>query len=335
MTKFERIREILKTFYAKQDKLFSEYKKEEAAAKKKYSAEGLKTEFMIKTYPRYAGEARSNADITIHEIENIYEEFKTDFTNWIMKPLQPEILQTLNLINDFGLKLSLSELRIIEKSISDNYFGMRIFAGLTKKAGYNITVPDMETYLKELESVRNNSVFAIKAYAGTSENNFPGRDLIDTWKYNGIDHGEYRIHHLVAAERFLDDGGQLDRVEALWIRLNFPVEYTLSPEEAGRIQNKIDEIIDPYGGAVDKDKADKLSEEIPDILSRLESIPDDFPNRKTAIQYFSLSGAAVEKKEKEEALKNESKIDPAVQQAAEYRASRFEKITPDSLKNFK
>ena len=82
-------------------------------------------------------------------------------------------------------------------------------------------------------------------------------------------------------------------------------------------------------------KADKLAEEIPDILSRLESISYDFPNKKTAIQYFSLSGVEAEQKEKEEALKNESRIDPAVQQAAEYRASRHEKIMPESLKNFK
>lgn len=334
MTSFERVRDIIKKFYADQDKLFSEYQKSKKAAREKYSSEGYKTEFLISVYPRYAGTARSNADIAVHEIESVYEELKADFFSWIMKPLQPEILQTLNLINDYGLKPSLSELRVIEKNISGNYWGVRIFSGLTKKAGYNITVPNMETYLKELESVRNNSVFAVRAYAGPSKNNFPGRDLIDTWKHNGIDYGEYHPQHMVMAEQFLKTGGQLDRVETLWIQSNSPVKYTLSSDEAEKIRNKIDEIIDPYGGAVDKEKADKLIEEIPDVLSRLESISGDFPNKKTAVQYFSLSGAEVEQKEKEEILKNKSRIDPAGQQAAEYKASRHEKISPESLKNF-
>lgn len=123
MTRFERVRDTIKKFYADQDKLFSEYQKSEKAAREKYSSEGFKTEFMISVYPKYAGEARSNADIAVHEIESIYEELKADFLSWIMKPLQPEILQTLNLINDFGLKLSLSELRVIEKNISGNYWG--------------------------------------------------------------------------------------------------------------------------------------------------------------------------------------------------------------------
>lgn len=213
--------------------------------------------------------------------------------------------------------------------------GVKIFSGLTKKAGYNITVPDMETYLKELESVRNNSVFAVRAYAGPSKNNFPGRDLIDNWKYGETDFGEYQPQHMVMSEQFLKTGGQLDRIEALWLKTKAPIQYMPSPDESKKIQSKIDEIIDPYGGAVDKEKADKLAEEIPDILSRLESISDDFPNKKTAVQYFSLSGVEAEQKEKEEILKNESRIDLAGQQAAKYKASRHEKIMPESLKNFK
>lgn len=333
MTKIQRVKEIVRKQNAEMDRLASEYKKQERRAREKFSEQGFKTEFMVKTWPKYAGEARSNVDIAIAEINSIFGEISEDFQCFIMRPIKPDILQTLNLIQQFDLELSLTELKTIEKSVSDSYFGFRILSGLAKKAGFSVTTLDMDTLTKEIESTRKNTENAVKMYAGKAPD-FEGRDLLGEWTYQGVNYGEYNAYHIMYAADFLNNNCQLDQLENMFKTLNAPMKYELDREEKERVMDKVDSIIDPYGGAVDKEKADKLVEEIPDILSRLESISDDLPNKKTAIEYFTLQGVGAEQKARENALKNDSKINQAAKNATEYGAARFKKIDPETLKIF-
>lgn len=333
MNKFQRIKEIVAKYQKDSDKLFEEYRRKEKMAREKYSPEGFKSEWMMKQWPHYSGTARGNAENTIRNINYIYNEIINDFHQWVMEPLKPNILQTLTLISQFNLRLSLTELKTIEHSASDSYFGFRIFSELAKKAGFAVNTLDVDVCTKELESAKRNTENAIKMYAGQAPD-FPGRDLLGEWTYNGINYGEYQTHHLLYAADFLRDNGVIDRLESIWISLKAPAKFILTRDESETIKGKIDDIIDPYGGAVEKEKAEKLLEEIPDILSRLESIPEDFKNKKAAVDYFTLIGVGAEQKAKEDAIKNESKIDPA-STCAEGASNRFQKIDAESLKNFK
>lgn len=333
MTKFTRIKDIIRKHNADMDKLASEYKQKEKRAREKFSEQGFKEEFMINTWPKYAGEARGNVDITIAEIRPVFNEIEEDFQRFIMKPIKPDILQTLNLIQQFNLKLSLSELKTIEKSVSDSWFGFRIFSGLAEKAGFLVDIWDMDTFTKEIESARKNTENAVKTYAGKAPD-FPGRDLLSEWTYQGINYGEYQTYHLMYAVNFLnDDNCVLNRLENMFDTLKAPIKYELRKDEKEEIMNKVDSIIDPYGGAVDKEKANKLEEEIPDILSRLESISDDLPNKKTAIEYFTLRGIGAEQKAKENASKNQSKINQTAKNAKEY-GTRFQKVDAEMLRQY-
>lgn len=334
MTKFERIKEIVRQYYKDSDKFFAEYQMKEKRAREKYSEEGFRTEFMMKQWPHYSGTVRGNAENTIRNINYIYDEIQNEFQQWVMEPLKPDVLQTLTLINQFDLQLSLTELKTIEKNVSDSYFGFRIFSGLAKKAGFAVNTLDMDVCAKEIESAKKNTENAIRMYAGQAPD-FPGRDLLGEWTYNGINYGEYQTYHLLYAADFLRTDGVIDRLEGMWRSLKAPMKYTLTESESEKIKDKIDDIIDPYGGAIEKEKAEKLLKEIPDILSRLESTPKDFKNKKAAVDYFTLIGVGAEQKAKEDAIKNESKIDPASTCAAKYANNRFQQVDADSLKNFK
>lgn len=334
MNKFQRIKEIVAKHQKDSDRLFEEYQREERAARGKYSPEYFREKFMMRRWPHFSGIAKGNAECAIQDINYIYDEIINDFHQWVMEPLKPNILQTLTLISQFDLRLSLTELKTIEHTVSDSYFGFRIFSELAKKAGFAVNTLDVDVCTKELESAKRNTESAIKMYAGQAPD-FLGRDLLGEWTYNGINYGEYQTYHLLYAADFLRDNGVIDRLESMWISLKAPSKYILTRDESEKIKDRIDDIIDPYGGAIEKEKAEKLLVEIPDILSRLESIPEDFKNKKAAVDYFTLIGVGAEQKAKEDAIKNESKIDPASTCAAEYANNRFQKVDAESLKNFK
>lgn len=325
MTKFQKIKQLILDYREVADRHYASYQKKERAAREKFSEAGFKQEFMQKTWVEMAGQIWAESDDSIRKIMEIFNEIESDLGNWMMQPLNASTTQILSCINDFDLKLSLNELQIIEQSVRSSYFGLKVFAGLSEKNGYSINVPSMKEYQDALKAARSNASFSIKAYAGNPDDKFPGKELLEEWTYQGISYGEYTPHHMFMAYNYLCKGGELDRLEAMWKTAHAPTRYSLTPDEAEKVKKSIDAVI--HNGEVDKKAAQELVKREPDIKSKLQSMPDDyFSDKKMIVNYFSLN---------EKAQKEKSKISPAIQQAAEYKASRLEKIDEDTLKNFK
>lgn len=330
MTKFEKIKDIILAYRKKADKHFKNYKEAEKKAREKYSEAGFKQEFMQGVWPEMAGKAWSDKDTAVHELNDVFDEIREGLERWVMKPLDAGTVQILSCIRDFNLDMSLDELRVLESSVKGSYFGSRIFSGLTKKNGYSITIPNMNQLMDALKAARNNAAFSVQAYAGSGSDGFPGTDLLPEWKYNGVAYGEYKTFHLIMAANFLEPDGEIDRLASLWNSINAPAIYRLTSEETEKLQDKVEGIFEKGYGGIDSQKADELLKEIPDIASRLKSA-DDFPNKKLALDYFTLSDT---ENQKEEAKKDESKIDVASFAAKEY-GTNLGKVDESLLAQYK
>ncbi len=325
MTKFQKIKQLILDYREVADRHYANYQKKERAAREKFSEAGFKQEFMQKTWVEMAGQIWAEADDSIRKIMEIFNEIEGDLKKWITRPLDASTTQILDCIKNFDLKLSLNELQVIEECIRSSYMGAKIFAGLAQKNGYNIVTLSMKEYQDALKAARNNASFAICAYAGSPDDKFPGKDLLQEWTYQGVTYGEYTPHHMFMAYNYLCDGGELDRLETMWGAACAPMKYSLTPDESEKVKKSLEGIMS--NGGINEKAAQQLIEKEPDFKNKLQSMPHNFfEGKESVINYFSLN---------DKSEKKESKISPAIQQATEYKASRLEKIDEDTLKNFK
>lgn len=325
MNKIDKIKNIVLDFQQKQDKLYSRYQASEKEARSKFSEQGFKTEFMLNTWPQYAGKAQANADSTIREVSYLLDEAQEEFDAWVMRPLDANVVSMLNSISSFNLSLSMQELKIIEQKISGAYLGMRIFAGLCEKNGYSIQIPTADKYIEALKHARVDIELAVRAYAGKAPS-YEGRDLIGDWIFEGISQGPYQDFHLYIASNFLHENGTLDRLAELWDSSNAPLQYTLNPLETEKVKKQLDKIVDH--GEIDKKAADELTKAEPNFINKLLSMPEGSMKGYEAVsKHFNLTD---NKKEKAQ----ESRISPSMEMAAQYASSR-QPIDESLLAKFK
>lgn len=321
MNKIDKLKEKIKQYQKKADEHFAKYKEAERQAREKYSESGFKEEFVHGTWVRMAGQARADADAAIREVMDIFDSIQEDFGNWVLRPLNKDMVEVLNCVNSFGLGLSISELRIIEKGTKDSYIGTRIFAGLAEKNGYKVSVPMADEYINALRSARKDVDFVIRAYAGNGPE-YPGRDLIQERVWNGINMGEYDSKHLYMASNFLREGGTLDRLEALWDSAKEPLEYVLNANEAEKVKKSIKKMIDP-NGEVNKEAAAEVIKGEPDFVNRLKSMPkSEMKEFDSVSKYFCLN----------EENKNEN-VESKIMSNKSY-SSNWEMANKDILKNY-
>lgn len=318
MDKFEKILEIIEDHRVTVDKIFSDYQKAEQKARTKYSPEGFAVEFMVGEYPKYAGRARSCVDLDVEKVKDIFDQARTEFNQWMMKPVKPDVLQTLDYVRKFGLRLSRTELQVIEKEVSDSYFGRKIFSAIAKDNGFITECVDADSLLESLDCAEDYAEEMILAYAGRGGNEgFPGKDLIEHRIQNGIDYGEYSLPEMAIAASPTKNSS-LDIAKNLWGKMKAPFLYTLSPEETKNLGKKIDGLVDRWGD-IDQKGADKLREEVPDILSRLESMPKNNDNVDALKKYYVLGNVDSKKQQPEET----STILASAEAAQEYVKSKL------------
>lgn len=297
MKKTDKLKQIIKSYQAEQNKLFMDYKEQEKIAREKYSPEGFKEEFRHGTWVRTAGLAWSNSDSAIREAMDIFDSIQEEMEAWVLRPLDNNIIGILNCANNFNLGFTLGELKIIEKStsIKESYIGKRIFKGICEKSGYQVNVPTADDFLRALDYARNETRFSIEAFAGNAPE-FPGRDLLPERKRNDIVLGEFEPHHLYMASNFLHEGGVLDKLEELWSSAKAPLKYTLNPTETEKVKRSIEKIVD-YG-KIDTKAADELIKAEPDLISKLESMPDgSLKEFESVTNYFGLNEIKTEGEE--------------------------------------
>lgn len=316
MNKIDKIKSIVKRHQKEMDKHFAAYKKAELIARERLSESAFKTEFMIETYPKMAGEARSAADMAVLDVNNIFNDIKEDLAEWMMKPIDAGTAQVLDCINKFGLHMSFDELRILEQGIlkAGSYLGNRVFDGVCQKNGYLTSRPDLKKMTDALEHARESTELAVMAYAGKMDESgrFPGCDLLGEWMYNGISYGQYRDYHLYDAEHFLHEGGILDNLSCLLESANAPMKYILDKRETEKMTKSLEKIVDK-NGEIDASAALQLKESDPDFINKLRSMPDNsFKDMDVVTDFFRLDERGDKKKE--------SALSPAMEQAAQYKS---------------
>lgn len=323
MTKFEKLRSILKDFMNNADQHYSDYRERENKARAKYSDTGFQDEFMKKIYPEMAGKAWAEADATIKKVNEVLDSLEKDLNEFMMRPINESTAQTLNCINSYGVSLSLNELRILEQPMRETYMGSRIFVELAKRNGYSVSIPTMKEYQDALNSARANINLVIKAYAGKADDGYPGKDLLPPWESRGVNMGAYQHYHLYFSQNYLHEGGELDRLESLWSENGTPMVYHLTEQEEEKVRQGVKSFL--HNGEIDKKAAQELIKKEPDFKDKLTSMPDEFfAGKEALIGYFGL-----DKKE----ASFESGIDSTTKNAPEY-GTKFSKIDPQTLKNF-
>lgn len=315
MNKIDKIKSVVKKHQRDMDRHFLSYQKAEQTARARLSESAFKTEFIIGTFPKFAGEARSAAEISVMEVDNIFDGIKEELSQWMMKPIDFGIAQIFDSINRFNLQMSFDELRILEQGVlkSGSYLGCRIFDGLCQKNGYITSRPNLRTLTDELEHARESTNLAIQAYAGKMDESgqFPGRDLLGEWMYHGVSYGEFHDYHMYDANHFLHEGGVLDNLSHLLESANAPMKYTLDKRETERMEKSLESIV--KDGEIDASAALKLRESDPDFINKLRSMPENsFENMDVVTDFFRLDDGSDKKKE--------SALSPAMEQAAQYKA---------------
>lgn len=266
MKKFEKIQEKIKEYQQKADALFEKFSAEEAKARQRFSEVAFNEE-MLNMFPKYAGQIRAEADWTVREIEEIFNEIEDEFQSWIVKPIPVDFLQMLSAIKDYGIKLSMPELKVFESKTKGSYFGNKLFAEVARENGYFVKVADMPAFLQLLNSARSDASLAVLAYSGSAPD-YIGKELINDWEFEGVKQGRYQSFHMYFAYNFLKTENSIVRAEKMWESTSISVEYTLTEEE----KKKIKEVEDVYktDPELAKKRLDDLMMLDSDFLNKME-----------------------------------------------------------------
>ena len=95
MTGFEQIRAVVEEYQKKADGFFKEYAKRIEHARQRYSEDAFQEESR-KIWMDLGSKVDVARGIAKNEIDLIVEDIKKDFHKWLVKPIDGNLIQTLN-----------------------------------------------------------------------------------------------------------------------------------------------------------------------------------------------------------------------------------------------
>lgn len=273
MTNIEKIQNIVKDFQKYADRKIATYNERVSDIKSKYRPEVAITEIQQNVWPQTAGLLWSEKESAKQKISDVYEDILADTRKWTLRPIKPETLTMLHCIHDFGVKLTINELKMIETEVSGNLLASKIFSGLASEYGYQVAVPSADTLLRELRELKSFAFLAIDGYAGKpgKDGKFPGNDLLEPRKVNGISQGEFAVWEKLLAADFVEKNPSLQRVAELLEDSKVSLSYSLTERETSRIKAMIDDI--EKNSISDSEKKEKMSALIqsePDFAAKID-----------------------------------------------------------------
>ena len=273
MTNIEKIQNIVKDFQKYADRKIATYNERVSDIKSKYRPEVAITEIQQNVWPQTAGLLWSEKESAKQKISDVYEDILADTRKWTLRPIKPETLTLLHSIHDFGIKLTINELKMIETEVSGNLIASKIFAGLSTEYGYAVRVPSVDGLLQELREFKSFAETAVDAYAGRPDKSgkFPGNDLLEKRKVNGIVQGEYAIWEKLLAADFVEKNASMQRAAELLENSKVSLSYSLTERETSRIKTLIDDI--EKNSTNDKEKKTKMSALLksePDMSAKID-----------------------------------------------------------------
>lgn len=193
-------------------------------------------------------------------------------------------LATLNCVRNFEISLSKSELDVLASSAGGSYFGTRIVSAIARESGYFIKVPDMNQYMQALHRAEVLAIGAVQNYAGDSDTEYGGRDLLPEQTNNGviINDGKVPAWLYVAAGNYLTKDESLPEVEKMWNAASVPAELTLTQDEQKRVYDLIKDI---DSEKAKRDRIEELKAIEPDIESKIALLSGDY--REAADEYIN------------------------------------------------
>lgn len=228
---------------------------------------------MQNIYPQIAGVLWSEKESAKQKIADVYEDILADVRKWTLKPVSPNTLELLHSIHDFKVPLTISELRMLESEVSGNLIASKIFAGLASEYGYAVRVPSADGLLQELRELKSFAETAVDAYAGRPDKSgkFPGNDLLEQRKVNGVNHGEYAVWEKLLAADFVTKNASMQRTAELLEDSKVSLSYSLTQEETNRIKSLIDNIEkNSISDSEKKEKISALMRSEPDFAAKID-----------------------------------------------------------------
>uniref|UniRef100_UPI003569E812 hypothetical protein n=1 Tax=Clostridium sp. M62/1 TaxID=411486 RepID=UPI003569E812 len=242
-----------------------------------------------------AGLLWSEKESAKQKISDVYEDILADTRKWTLRPIKPETLTLLHSIHDFGIKLTINELKMIETEVSGNLIASKIFAGLATEYGYAVRVPSVDGLLQELRELKSFAFLAIDGYAGKpgKDGKFPGNDLLEKRKVNGIVQGEYAIWEKLLAADFVEKNPSLQRVAELLENSKVSLSYSLTERETARIESLIDDIEkNSISDSEKKEKMSALMQSEPDFAAKIDLMGGEA--KETVVQLMGGKSQSVE-----------------------------------------
>lgn len=273
MTGFEQIKAVVTEYQKKVDRHFQDYSRRVERARQRYSDEAFREESR-KIWIDVGSKVDVARGIAKNEIDLIVEDIEKDFQKWLVKPIDGNLIQTLNCIRNFAIRLGIEELRVLERETKNSFFGSRIFSEIAKENGYYVKTPDSKAFMSALKRVHDNAVTAVTAYAG----HYPdliGKDLLEEDK---------PVYALVMASNFLTKNDSIKEAEELWGISDIPREFKLSKEEEKRIYDLIDNI---ENETEKQERIKQLSSVEPDFMDRLALMDGEY---KEAVEGYLDTG---------------------------------------------
>ena len=273
MTNIEKIKELVKNYQKYADSKFYDYNKKASAIMEKYKPEAALLEIKQNIWPGIAGALWAEKENAKQKISDVYEDILADIRKWTLKPVSPDTLELLRSIHDFKVPLTISELRMLETEVSGNLIASKIFSGLAAEYGYNVKTPNVDGLLQELRELKSFAETAVDAYAGHPDKSgtFPGNDLLEPRKINGVNHGEFAIWEKMITADFVAKNASMQRAAELLEDSKVSLSYSLTEEETNRIKALIDDIVE--NSTNDKEKKTKMSDLLksePDMAAKID-----------------------------------------------------------------
>lgn len=273
MTNVEKIRNIVKDYQKYADSKFYDYNKKAGAIMEKYKPDAALLEIQQNIWPGIAGALWAEKENAKQKISDVCEDIKTDVKKWTLKPVSPNTLELLHSIHDFKVPLTISELRMLETEVSGNLIASKIFSGLAAEYGYNVKTPNVDGLLRELKELESFAKTSIDAYAGRPDKSgtFPGNDLLEPRKINGVNHGEFAVWEKLLAADFVTKNASMQRAAELLEDSKVSLSYSLTEKETSRIKSLIDNIEkNSISDSEKKEKISALMRSEPDFAAKID-----------------------------------------------------------------
>ena len=273
MTNIERMRDIVKDYQKYANSKFYDYNKKASAIMEKYKPEAALVEIKSNIWPGIAGALWAEKENAKQKISDVYEDILADVRKWTLKPVSPNTLELLHSIHDFKVPLTIAELKMLETEVTGNLIASKIFAGLAAEYGYNVKTPNVDGLLRELKELESFAKTSIDAYAGRPDKSgtFPGNDLLEPRKINGVNHGEFAVWEKLLAADFVTKNASMQRTAELLEDSKVSLSYSLTEKETSRIKTLIDNI--EKNSISDSEKKEKMSALIqsePDFAAKID-----------------------------------------------------------------